>query len=280
MSARRSPGSSGALVPLLGLVMALGSPGCNRSPEGKAHTEPQGPASGEPGARSPSPSTARNTADSTARKSAARHAGKRSYMVENHIAARGIDDAKVLAAMGSVLRHEFVPEDLRWRAYDDTPLPIGEDQTISQPYIVALMTELAGVDESSRVLEIGTGSGYQAAVLAEIAREVYTIEIIEPLGVRARKDLERLGYDNIHYRIGDGYRGWPEAAPFDAIVVTAAPPHVPGPLKEQLAEGASLIIPVGERFQSLRVITRTGTGYDDREVAAVRFVPMTGEAQE
>jgi protein-L-isoaspartate(D-aspartate) O-methyltransferase len=208
------------------------------------------------------------------------YVSERARMVREQLAAREIRDARVLAAMRAVSRHEFVPEALRGRAYEDRPLPIGEGQTISQPYIVGLMTELAGVGSSSRVLEIGTGSGYQAAVLAELAREVYTIEIVEPLGQQARQTLERLGYQNIQFRIGDGYGGWPEAMPFDAIVVTAAPPRVPEPLKEQLAVGGRLIIPVGEHYQSLRVITRTASGFEEREVASVLFVPMTGEAQE
>jgi protein-L-isoaspartate(D-aspartate) O-methyltransferase len=208
------------------------------------------------------------------------YASERARMVREQLAARDIRDARVLTAMGAVPRHEFVPEALRGRAYVDRPLPIDEGQTISQPYIVALMTELARVDTDSRVLEIGTGSGYQAAVLAEIVKEVYTIEIVEPLGKQARQVLERLGYQNIQFRIGDGYRGWPEAMPFDAILVTAAPPRVPEPLKEQLAVGGRLVIPVGEHYQSLRVITRTASGFDEREVASVRFVPMTGEARE
>jgi protein-L-isoaspartate(D-aspartate) O-methyltransferase len=150
---------------------------------------------------------------------------------------------------------------------------------MSQPYMVALICQAAAVRPRDRVLDVGTGSGYQAAVLAELANHVYTIEIVEPLGQQARHSLERLGYENIEFRIGDGYRGWPEAAPFDAIVVTAASPMVPEPLKEQLAVGGHLIIPVGQRYQSLRVITKTKKGFEEREVASVLFVPMTGEAQ-
>jgi protein-L-isoaspartate(D-aspartate) O-methyltransferase len=208
------------------------------------------------------------------------YASERARMVTEQIAAREIRDPRVLAAMRAVPRHEFVPEALRGRAYADRPLPIGEGQTISQPYIVALMTELASVAPGARVLEIGTGSGYQAAVLAELAGQVYTIEIVEPLAEQAREVLERLGYENIQFRVGDGYRGWPEATPFDAILVTAAPPRVPEPLKEQLAVGGRIVIPVGEHYQSLRVITRTASGFEERDVASVRFVPMTGEAQE
>jgi protein-L-isoaspartate(D-aspartate) O-methyltransferase len=188
-----------------------------------------------------------------------------------------LDDA-VMSAMAAVPRHEFVPSQYRSLAYLNRPLPIGEGQTISQPYIVALMTDLASVDSDSSVLEIGTGSGYQAAVLAEIADHVYTIEIVEPLGRRAAATLERLGYGNVSVRIGDGYRGWPEAAPFDAIIVTAAPEAVPEPLIEQLAPGGRLVIPVGSpgRAQSLRVLEKGAGGeITTREVLAVAFVPFT-----
>jgi protein-L-isoaspartate(D-aspartate) O-methyltransferase len=187
----------------------------------------------------------------------------------------GIRDERVLAALRRVPRHEFVPEGERAAAYANHPLPIGRGQTISQPYIVAAMTELAALDAGSRVLEIGTGSGYQAAVLAELAGEVYTIEIIPELARDAAARLARLGYGRVHVRAGDGYRGWPEEAPFDAIVVTAAPPEVPAPLEEQLGMGGRLVIPVGDYFQELRVITRTATGLRERAVFPVRFVPMT-----
>jgi protein-L-isoaspartate(D-aspartate) O-methyltransferase len=200
-------------------------------------------------------------------------------MVAEQIAARGVTDERVLDAMRTVPRHEFVPEDLRGAAYEDRPLPIGEGQTISQPYVVAAMTELARVRPGARVLEIGTGSGYQTAVLATLGATVYSIEIVEPLGRRAAADLARLGYQNVHLRIGDGYAGWPEAAPFDAIVVTAAPPHVPRPLLEQMKVGARMVIPVGAAYQELRVITRTETGYSEESAFPVRFVPMTGAAQ-
>ncbi len=201
-------------------------------------------------------------------------------MVEEQIATRGIRDARVLRAMRVVPRHEFVPEGLRTYAYDDRPLPIGDGQTISQPYVVAAMTELARVGERSRVLEVGTGSGYQAAVLAETGAEVYSIEILEPLSRQAGEILDRLGYDRVHLRVGDGYRGWPEVAPFDAIIVTAAPPRVPKPLKEQLAPGGRLVIPVGDYYQQLIVITRTADGFSEESVFPVRFVPMTGQAQQ
>jgi protein-L-isoaspartate(D-aspartate) O-methyltransferase len=205
-------------------------------------------------------------------------ADERDRMVDQQIAARDVTDEQVLEAMRAVPRHELVPNNVRSRAYQDRPLPIGLDQTISQPYIVAKMTELARVGPGSRVLEIGTGSGYQAAVLAALGCEVYTIEIVEPLGRRAARDLERLGYQ-VHARIGDGYRGWPEAAPFDAVIVTAAPPRVPEPLLEQLAVGGRLVAPVGRRHQELRVITRTEAGFEEETAFPVRFVPMTGEAQ-
>jgi protein-L-isoaspartate(D-aspartate) O-methyltransferase len=184
---------------------------------------------------------------------------------------------QVMSAIRKVPRHEFVPEAHRQYAYLNRPLPIGEDQTISQPYIVALMTDLAGVNENSRVLEIGTGSGYQAAVLAEIVGHVYTIEIIEALGRRAEQTLERLGYENVSVRVGDGYKGWPEHAPFDAIIVTAAPETVPEPLKEQLAVGGRLVIPVGPQYgeQSLQVLTKQANGeLTKTDVLPVRFVPF------
>ncbi len=201
-------------------------------------------------------------------------------MVEEQIERRGVTDARVLTAMRMVPRHEFVPDDVAELAYEDRPLPIGRGQTISQPYVVAAMTELAQVDDTSRVLEIGTGSGYQAAVLAEIVDELYSIEIDPVLAARAADTLDRLGYDRIHLRTGDGYKGWPDAAPFDAIVVTAAPPRVPGPLRAQLAIGGRMVIPVGDATQELLVITRTGeTSFTEERVFPVMFVPMTGEAQ-
>ncbi len=202
-------------------------------------------------------------------------------MVRAQIEARGIADPVLLAAMRAVPRHELVPEAVREVAYDDHALPIGFDQTISQPYIVAFMTELAGVKRGDKVLEVGTGSGYQAAVLAEMGARVFTIEIVDPLAKRAAADLERLGYRAVQVRSGDGYRGWPSEAPFDAVIVTAAPPEVPEPLKQQLKVGGRLVVPVGADggIQELRVITRTATGFEELPTAAVRFVPMTGEAQ-
>jgi protein-L-isoaspartate(D-aspartate) O-methyltransferase len=208
------------------------------------------------------------------------YAAVRAEMVDQQIAGRDVTDEKVLAAMRAVPRHEFVPEQWREFAYDDSPLPIGLGQTISQPYIVAVMTELAAVPEGGRVLEVGTGSGYGAAVLAQVASHVYTIEILEPLAERAKATLARLGYDNVTVRAGDGYRGWPEQAPFDAIVVTAAPLEVPEPLKQQLKVGGRLVLPVGARGgrQELKLITRTRQGFREETVFGVKFVPMTGEA--
>lgn len=201
-------------------------------------------------------------------------AADRLKMVETQILARGIEEENVLDAMKEVPRHLFVPEELRDQAYVDSPKRIGSGQTISQPYMVALMTALLELEGGEKVLEIGTGSGYQAAVLSKMGARVYTIEIREELGKQARATLERLGYRNIHYRIGDGYLGWPEQAPFDAIVVTAAPAEIPQRLVEQLAVGGKLVIPVGRYFQDLVVLTKGPDGVKKERVAAVRFVPM------
>ena len=205
----------------------------------------------------------------------------RQLMVEHQLAARDIMNPQVLAAMRAVPRHEFIPAGLRSRAYEDGPLPIGYGQTISQPYIVAFMTDQLAPRPGDRVLEIGTGSGYQAAVLAQLVREVYTIEIIEPLGLRAEADLTRLGYKNVHVRVGDGYAGWPDAAPFDAIIVTCAPNHIPEPLVQQLREGGRMIVPVGESggAQELYLLEKRGGKVEQRAVLPVRFVPMTGRAE-
>jgi protein-L-isoaspartate(D-aspartate) O-methyltransferase len=200
-------------------------------------------------------------------------------MVTTQIEARGVRDPRVLDALRRVERHRFVPEWLRGHAYEDRPLAIGHDQTISQPYIVALMTEEARVKPGARVLEIGTGSGYQAAVLSLLAGQVFTIEIVEPLATEAAARLAALGYRNVSVRAGDGYRGWPERAPFDAILVTAAPPEIPQPLLDQLAVGGRLVAPVGEGDQELVVVERSTAGLQRRRVIPVRFVPMTGEAQ-
>jgi protein-L-isoaspartate(D-aspartate) O-methyltransferase len=209
-----------------------------------------------------------------------RFAELRARMVDEQLRRRGIDDPRVLAAMAEVPRHEFVPAGNRDEAYADRPLPIGWAQTISQPYIVAVMAQLAELGPGSRVLEIGTGSGYHAAVMSRLAAEVYTVEIVPPLGESARATLARLGFDNVHVKVGDGYQGWPEEAPFDAVVLTAAPPEIPRPLLDQLAVGGRLVAPVGEVDQDLRVVTRTETGFESRDVLAVRFVPMTGRARD
>jgi protein-L-isoaspartate(D-aspartate) O-methyltransferase len=204
---------------------------------------------------------------------------RRHQMVATQIEARGVGDPLVLDAMRSVPRDRFVRKVDRSFAYSDGPLPIGYGQTISQPYIVALMTELLRPDDTMKVLEIGTGSGYQAAVLAEIVDRVYTIEIVPELGASSKKLLAELGYENIQVRVGDGFAGWPEEAPFDAVIVTAAPAKVPQPLLDQLKVGGRLVIPVGKYAQDLVLITRTETGYDRRSITGVRFVPMTGEAE-
>jgi len=195
-------------------------------------------------------------------------------MVDDQIEARGIRDPRVLAAMRTVPRDRFVPPDVVSLAYADQPLPIGHGQTISQPYIVAYMSEALRVTDQSRVLEIGTGSGYQAAILGELAHEVYTIELIPALADRARETLASLGYTNVHVRTGDGYLGWPEQAPFDAIMVTAAPDHVPQPLVDQLAVGGRLVIPVGDFDQEIRILTRTPAGVQETRTIPVRFVPL------
>jgi protein-L-isoaspartate(D-aspartate) O-methyltransferase len=204
----------------------------------------------------------------------------RKRMVAEQIAAPGgrdITNQRVLDVMGKVPRHEFVPEAVRGQAYEDRPLPIGQGQTISQPYIVAFMTERLDLKPGERVLEVGTGSGYQAAVLAELGAQVYTIEIVPELARRAAADLKRLGYTNVVTRIGDGYKGWPDAAPFDAIIVTCAPEKVPQPLKDQLKEGGRMIIPVGPAWnQELILLRKRGEELEERAVLPVRFVPMTG----
>jgi protein-L-isoaspartate(D-aspartate) O-methyltransferase len=204
-----------------------------------------------------------------------------SDMIERDLKGRDITDPRVLRAMADVPREEFVDQGQRPMAYADRPLPIGHGQTISQPYIVALMTQLAGADPGEKALDVGTGSGYQAAVLAEICDHVYGIEIVEPLAKQAKERLARLGYGNVTVRAGDGYRGWPDHAPFDVIIVAAAPKKVPEPLIEQLAPGGRLVIPVGDFFQELVVIEKQVDGTTTRRtVAGVAFVPMTGEVQE
>jgi len=206
-------------------------------------------------------------------------ASERQRMVREQLMSRGIHDERVLAAMSKVPREEFVPADERAAAYTDNPLPIGYDQTISQPYIVAFMTEQLHPKLSDRVFEIVTGSVYQAAILAELVAEVYTIEISEPLARNAEATLVRLGYKNVRMKVGDGYKGWPENAPFDAIIVTCAPDRVPRPLTDQLKEGGRMIIPVGDRFaQELYLLKKKNGQLKESAVLPVRFVPMTGEA--
>lgn len=205
-------------------------------------------------------------------------AGTRNQMVNKQIKARGIHNQEILNAFQKVERHRFVLPEYVGAAYRDTPLPIDEGQTISQPYIVAFMTDVLELDATDKILEIGTGSGYQAAILAEICDSVFTIEIFEKLGKKARALFEELGYNNIYCKIGDGYKGWPEHAPFDAIIVTCSPTHVPQPLKDQLAEGGRMIIPVGKYpVQNLVLLKKKKGKIREEKVLPVRFVPMLDE---
>jgi protein-L-isoaspartate(D-aspartate) O-methyltransferase len=208
-------------------------------------------------------------------------ADERKAMIETQLRDRGLTDPKILETMNAVPREVFVPQALRGRAYEDGPLPIGHGQTISQPYIVALMTRLLDPTPDQRVLEVGTGSGYQAAVLSHLVKEVYSIEIIEPLAKRATETLARLGFRNVFVRAGDGYAGWPEKAPFDMIIVTCAPDHIPQPLIDQLKEGGRMVIPVGERFgvQKLVKLSKEKGMVRQEEVLEVRFVPLTREGE-
>lgn len=210
------------------------------------------------------------------------HQDKREAMVQQQIAARGVRDERVLAAMRSVPRHRFVPDSLDRQAYSDHPLPIGHNQTISQPYVVAVMTELVAPAPDDRALDVGTGSGYQAAVFAELVSQVYSIEIVPELGKQARQRLKALGYDNVTVRIGDGYQGWAEKAPFDVVVLAAAPPEIPQPLIDQLAKGGRMALPVGSAGrQELLLIEKDEQGeITRRRISSVAFVPMTGRAQE
>lgn len=200
---------------------------------------------------------------------------KANQMVREQIEKRGIDDESLLQVMRNTPRHRFVPAKHRDLAYTDRPLPIGYDQTISQPYVVALMTDLLDLDGDEQVLEIGTGSGYQAAILGVLADQVYTIEIIGDLADTARNRLQRMGYENVHVRHGDGYKGWPDQAPFDRIMVTAAPETIPEALKEQLKKGGRMVLPVGDYSQELKVVEKSEKGeIREREISKVRFVPM------
>jgi len=211
------------------------------------------------------------------KKSPDRLSEMRIKMVEYQIEARGVKDTRVLEALRKVPRHLFVPEHLKNQAYADEPLPIGSGQTISQPYIVAYMTEQLQLQDEDRVLEIGTGSGYQAAVLAELVDSVFTIEILDELSEQAQKTLRNLHYDHIEFKVGNGFYGWPEKAPFDAIIVTAAPENIPQPLVDQLKIGGRMIIPVGDFFQELYLIRKTSTGIEKVRKLPVRFVPLQGE---
>ena len=210
-------------------------------------------------------------------------APEQAEMIAEQIEARGVRDPRVLEALREVPRKEFVPEELEAEAFADRPLPIGHGQTISQPYIVAIMTEMLGAGPDDRVLEIGTGSGYQAAVLSKVAERVYSIEVVEPLGLEAKERLERLGYENVEVRVGDGYKGWPEEAPFDRIILTAAPPEIPQALIDQLAPGGRLVAPEGHRWgmQYLITINKDQRGRIKRKTGEpVRFVPMVRGAED
>ena len=204
---------------------------------------------------------------------------ERTNMVNEQIKARGISNNKLISALLKIPRHEFVPKEYRRYSYYDGPLPIGEGQTVSQPYIVALMTDLLDLKPGEKVLEIGTGCGYQTAILCELGCEVYTIEIIEGLGIRANELLDNLGYRNVYFKIGDGYKGWEEKSPFDAIIVTASPHVLPKPLFDQLKTGGRMIIPIEEEHQELKLITKKKSGLTKERITPVRFVPMTGEAE-
>lgn len=204
---------------------------------------------------------------------------QRHLMVKSQIKSRGVTDKNVLQAMKKVRRHKFVPKELEDEAYIDDPLPIGEDQTISQPYIVAYMTEQLQLNKTDKVLEIGTGSGYQAAILAEIVDSVFTIEIVDVLAKKAERALKEEGYKNVFVRSGDGYKGWPSESPFDGIIITAAPTKIPQPLVDQLRIGGRMILPLGNQFQELILLTKTEKGLQRTTLLPVRFVPMTGEIQ-
>jgi protein-L-isoaspartate(D-aspartate) O-methyltransferase len=214
------------------------------------------------------------TADDAQRDRPAEWTDARERMVRTQLRGRDIHDPRVLDVMSRVERHRFVPEAVRHDAYGDFPLPIGDGQTISQPYIVAFMTQALAIAPEHRVLEIGTGSGYQAAILAELAKDVYTIEIVPALGESARSTLDQLGYRNVHVKIGNGYLGWPEHAPFDRIIVTAAPPEIPQALVQQLRDGGRMAVPVGRDDQELRILERAGDGVKILQTLPVRFVPM------
>ena len=209
-----------------------------------------------------------------------RFMAQRRSMVEDQLRPRGIQKSDVLSAMEFVPRHLFVPDSVRGQAYDDQALSLGQGRTVYQPYVVALMTSLLELKRGDRVLEVGTGSGYQAAVLSRIAREVYSIEIVPGVADQARKRLSALGYNNVEVRVGDGYQGWPDKAPFDAILLSAAPPKIPKPLMDQLRVGGKMVAPVGGFFQDLLVITKTADGVEKRTIIPVRLSPMTGKIRD
>ena len=269
---------------LTGIVACLLMTACGNISSRKPISAESGqPDSNPPIAKPQTPPSKQETVSTNAevrRPKVKERAEEREAMVKQQLSGRDIEDQRVLAAMRRVPRHLFIPENRRREAYGDFPVPIGLEQTISQPYIVAYMTQVLQLKKSDRVLEIGTGSGYQAAVLGELVREVYTLEIIPELGKRSKKLLGDLGYRNIHVRVGDGYKGWPDQAPFDAIIVTAAPPRLPQPLLDQLKIGGRMIIPVGNTRQELVFIHRTENGFDRKNVLPVAFVPMTGQAQQ
>jgi len=240
------------------------------------------PASALPQSASPPTSTPPRPPTETVEPTTTAYSEQRRQLVEQTIVARGVSDPVVIEAMLAVPRHEFVPPEYRDGAYQDHPLPIGYGQTISQPYIVALMTESLALESDDVVLEVGTGSGYQAAVLAEIVDQVYSIEIIGALAERATETLERLGYDGVEVMHADGYYGWEDHAPFDAIIVTAAPDHIPPPLVSQLADGARMVIPVGPvgGYQELWLVERHGDEVTTESLGGVRFVPLTRDVKE
>ena len=260
---------------LLALLLCISIGGC-KSPHDGSNSSDESEKTRASANDSPPESDADTSEDS------ARYQKARRAMVNRQIEARGVEAESVLEAIRSVPRHRFVPRSFRPRAYDDTPLPIGHDQTISQPYIVAVMTETLQLEPQHKVLEIGTGSGYQASVLAELADRVYSIEIICELAKRAREALKRQGYKNVSVKCGDGYAGWPEHAPFDRIIVTAAPPEIPRALVEQLKVGGRMVLPVGENVQELKVVEKTKKGATKTtDMMKVRFVPMVrGESEE
>ena len=206
-------------------------------------------------------------------------AAQRRTMVDE-LRRRGVTRTDVLAAMEQVPRHLFVPDDVRAQAYSDQPLPLGGGRSVYQPYVVALMTSLLELKRGDKVLEVGTGSGYHAAVLSRIAREVYSIEIVETVASQASKKLSVLGYHNVAVKVGDGYQGWPDKAPFDAILLSAAPPHIPKPLLNQLRVGGRMVVPVGGFFQDLQVITKVADGLETRNIIPVRLAPMTGRVRD